>query len=213
MIVNCPKCGTEFDNKSKWGTRKFCSRSCANSRERPDSVKQKIRKGVKSHIKENGIIPTSQRLTPEEYDLYVEKQRRANEKRLLETPFDEVSIYSLRKRIMLEQKGHCNKCGLNEWQGEPIALELEHKDGDNQNNSRDNLECLCPNCHATTDTWRGRNKNRGRKNQQRVTEEQMVTAYLEAPNMRQALINLGLSAKGANYGRMKRCLTLYGIDY
>ena len=211
MIVNCPKCGTEFDNKSKWGTRKFCSRSCANSRERPDSVKQKIRKGVKSHIKENGIIPTSQRLTPEEYDLYVEKQRRANEKRLLETPFDEVSIYSLRKRIMLEQKGHCNKCGLNEWQGEPIALELEHKDGDNQNNSRDNLECLCPNCHATTDTWRGRNIKKNKK--RKVKKEDLVRAYLEEGNIKRALEKCNLAAKGDNYKTLKKFLTEEGIDY
>ena len=213
MITNCPKCGTEFENKTKWGTRKFCSRSCSNSRERPDSVKQKISQGIKRHIKENGVSNASTRLTPEEFDRVVEKSRQTRERNFLSRPFEEIAPSSIRKRIALEQKGHCNKCGLNEWQGEPIALELEHKDGDNQNNSRDNLECLCPNCHATTDTWRGRNKNRGRKTQQRVTNDQMVKAYLESPNMRQALINLGLSAKGGNYSRMKRCLTLYGIDH
>jgi len=211
VITNCPKCGTEFENKGRWGTRKFCSRSCANSRERPDNVKQKIRNSVRSYLDENGS-PYS-RITPEQFEEQVKKARLTRERNFLDKPFEEISPSSIRKRIALEQKGHCNKCGLDEWMGEPIALELEHKDGDNQNNSRDNLECLCPNCHATTDTWRGRNKNRGRTKQQRITDEQMVKAYLEAPNMRQALINLGLSAKGANYGRMKRCLTLYGIDY
>ena len=211
MITNCPKCGTEFENKTKWGTRKFCSRSCSNSRERPDSVRQKISNSVKTYVAENGTA--YDRLTPEQFDTILEKSRETREQNFLSRPFEEISPTSIRRRIALEQKGYCNKCGLNEWQGEPIALELEHKDGDNQNNSRDNLECLCPNCHATTDTWRGRNKNRGRKTQQKVTNDQMVKAYLEATNMRQALINLGLSAKGANYSRMKRCLTLYGIDH
>ena len=211
MITNCPKCGTEFENKTKWGTRKFCSRSCSNSRERPDSVRQKISNSVKTYVAKNGTA--YDRLTPEQFDTILEKSRETREQNFLSRPFEEISPTSIRRRIVLEQKGYCNKCGLNEWQGEPIALELEHKDGDNQNNSRDNLECLCPNCHATTDTWRGRNKNRGRKTQQRVTNDQMVKAYLESPNIRQALINLGLSAKGANYSRMKRCLTLYGIDH
>lgn len=211
MIVNCPKCGTEFDNKGKWGTRKFCSRSCANSRERSDAVRQKISKGVKSYVEKNGA--SSLRLTPEQFEQRIKKAKQTKERNFLNKPFEEIAPNSIRKRIILEQKGYCNKCGLNEWQGEPIALELEHKDGDNQNNSRENLECLCPNCHATTKTWRGRNKKKGRSNQQIITNEQMVKAYLEAPNIRQALSDLGLSAKGSNYGRMKRCLTIYGIDH
>jgi hypothetical protein len=32
MIINCPKCNVEFDNYSKWGVKKFCSRKCSNSR-------------------------------------------------------------------------------------------------------------------------------------------------------------------------------------
>ena len=211
MITNCPKCSEEFENKTKWGTKKFCSRSCANSRKRPDSVKQKIRNSVKNHYQENGVTPTRERLSPEEYDQYLEKQRKSRNKRLLETPFEQVSKYSIRKRIMLEQKGHCNKCGLNEWQGEPIALELEHKDGDNQNNSRENLECLCPNCHATTDTWRGRNL--GKKKAKKVSREELVRAYLEEGNIRRALLKCKLTAKGGNYATMKRYLDDEGIDY
>lgn len=41
--------------------------------------------------------------------------------------------------------------------GNPIPLELEHKDGDHGNNEISNLEILCPNCHAFTPTYRGKN--------------------------------------------------------
>ncbi len=47
---------------------------------------------------------------------------------------------------------------LSLWLNKPIPLELHHKDGDNTNNELDNLELLCPNCHALTDNYRGRNK-------------------------------------------------------
>lgn len=53
----------------------------------------------------------------------------------------------------------CEKCGNDgHWQGEIISLELDHIDGDNTNNERSNLRYLCPNCHALTLTYRGKNK-------------------------------------------------------
>ena len=55
-------------------------------------------------------------------------------------------------------KYECVNCGCNgEWQGGQIALEIDHIDGDNTNNELSNLRYLCPNCHALTDTYRGRN--------------------------------------------------------
>lgn len=45
-----------------------------------------------------------------------------------------------------------------EWLGQPIPLELEHRDGNSSNNELENLELLCPNCHAQT--YRSRNRKR-----------------------------------------------------
>lgn len=50
----------------------------------------------------------------------------------------------------------CEICGLEEWNGKPITLELHHIDGDNTNHSLDNIQLLCPNCHSQTEGWRGR---------------------------------------------------------
>jgi hypothetical protein len=57
----------------------------------------------------------------------------------------------------------CSDCGLSTWRGQPIPLELDHRNGDNRDNEFSNLRLLCPNCHAFTPTYRG--KNRGRLSQ------------------------------------------------
>ena len=49
------------------------------------------------------------------------------------------------------------ECHLASWNGRPIPLELDHVNGRRTDNRLDNLRILCPNCHAQTDTYRGRN--------------------------------------------------------
>ncbi|MEA3056309.1 MAG: hypothetical protein QOD30_1741 [Actinomycetota bacterium] len=56
----------------------------------------------------------------------------------------------------------CQHCGRAQWRCRPIPLELDHVNGDPTDNRFENLRVLCPNCHALTDTYCGR--NRGRRN-------------------------------------------------
>jgi len=51
----------------------------------------------------------------------------------------------------------CFKCGQgNEWNGEPLVLQLDHISGDHDDNRLENLRILCPNCHTQTPTFSGR---------------------------------------------------------
>lgn len=81
------------------------------------------------------------------------------------------SSYKLLRRLVGEgyKEYKCENCGLTDWLGKPLSLQLEHIDGNHNNNSFDNLKILCPNCHSQTDTFAGKNVDHSQsKRQQRI---------------------------------------------
>lgn len=71
------------------------------------------------------------------------------------------SISSSKKRIRLIEDGikenKCEICGLSEWMGKPIPLELHHRDFNHYNNELDNLQILCSNCHMQAHNYNNYN--------------------------------------------------------
>lgn len=77
-----------------------------------------------------------------------------------------VSSNCLKGRLIKEglfQK-KCHSCNLIKWLGVDIPLELEHINGNHSDNRIENLTILCPNCHALTPTYCGKNIKIRRKN-------------------------------------------------
>jgi Zn finger protein HypA/HybF involved in hydrogenase expression len=74
------------------------------------------------------------------------------------------SLHSSKLKSKLFRDGlkekKCECCGIEEWNGLPAPLELDHIDGDHYNNELSNLRILCPNCHAQTDTHSGKNRSK-----------------------------------------------------
>lgn len=99
------------------------------------------------------------------------------------------------------------------WQNGKIALELHHEDGDNTNNELSNLSYLCPNCHALTENYRGKNKKYAPKTTETIEEEVFLEALQTSSNIRQALIKLNLTPAGANYERAKALIEKYNIIF
>lgn len=119
-----------------------------------------------------------------------------------------VGVGTLRKYIISERGRICEGCGRETWNNMPIPLEVHHQDGDKFNNSRENLKLLCPNCHALTLNYRGKNSNTGKIF---VPDTLLVEALRNTASIRQALIKVGLAPKGGNYTRAKKLILRYGI--
>jgi predicted transcriptional regulator len=60
------------------------------------------------------------------------------------------------------KENRCEQCGLTEWRGKPLNMALHHVNGDGSDNRLENLLLLCPNCHAQTPNYGGRNGHRRR---------------------------------------------------
>jgi hypothetical protein len=87
--------------------------------------------------------------------------------------FDElVSTDAIKKRLVKERGHQCECCQKTMWLGGSIVLELDHVNGDRFNNTRENLRLLCPNCHALTPTYRGKNISKESKGSMSIRMKQ-----------------------------------------
>lgn len=64
------------------------------------------------------------------------------------------------KRRLLQEgviENRCSGCGIRDYNGKPLSMQLDHINGINDDYRLTNLRMLCPNCHSLTDTYGGRN--------------------------------------------------------
>ena len=82
----------------------------------------------------------------------------------------QTSMY-IKTYLFNKYNNKCARCGWSEKNiyTNTIPLEIEHIDGNFQNNSEDNLLLLCPNCHSLSGTYKGANKN-GRKSRKKYSK-------------------------------------------
>ena len=156
-MKTCPKCNIAHEKNGK-----YCCRSCANSRSFTAETNEKKRN--------SGLEFYSQYTSKERKQLHAEKMKlydfdehqrkvqEANRKREWSKPYEEMSHASVRKRLLHERNHTCEECGIGKkYNGKPLSLELDHKDGNSKNNKIENLRILCPNCHSQTPTHRAKN--------------------------------------------------------
>lgn len=98
--------------------------------------------------------------------------RKAVTPRSRKLPIDELLVIGrvgtnrthLKQRLLDDglKENRCEICGITEWNGKPLNMELHHRNGDGKDNRLENLQLLCGNCHAQTDNWGGRGTGRKR---------------------------------------------------
>lgn len=157
----CLNCGKEIKTQDR-SRRKFCSHSCAatyNNGKRTTDKKNEYclncGKPIHNpHSKYCSLECSNQFTYKQNVELW--RGNKISGSQIGGSPRTFV------RRYMFEKFNYCcEKCGFNEinqYTGNPI-LQLHHKDGDCKNNTEENLEVLCPNCHAMTENFGSRNKN------------------------------------------------------
>lgn len=107
---------------------------------------------------------------------------------------------TIKDKLFEEREYKCECCGITEWNGKSIKLQVHHIDGNHNNNTRSNLMILCPNCHSQTDNWTYK------KNQNKITDEMFLEALQNTSNICQACRMLGISPNQNNYKRAKKLI-------
>lgn len=209
-MASCEKCKKEIDGT--YGSGRFCSRSCANSKTHSELTRRKQSDSMKHFIL--GLSP-EERLAYENNkkscDIKVVMQERSKKNKqkklskIASAHFDELSMPEKRRRIDLERGGKCLLCdGGKVWMGRILTLELDHVDGDRLNNTRENLRLICPNCHSTTPTFRRRNAK------SKVSDLQIIECLKQSYSGYEVIKTLGLNS--GSYKRLRRIINLYGLQ-
>lgn len=112
----------------------------------------------------------------------MDKKKKSLDEILIENS-DYDNTNTLKNRLFNEgvKEERCEKCGLTEWNGEPIPLQLHHINGNRRDNRLENLQILCPNCHAQTDNFCGKNVDKPKRRSLNKIEryEKVKEAYGE----------------------------------
>lgn len=172
----CLYCGEyiPFNNRcvSEYKIKNFCSQSCSTSYNNK-GVRRNYKKDRNYDIKKyclncgKEIEYRNKYCSSKCQQDYQYKQYITRWKSGLESGTKgeyQISGY-IKKYLFDKYENKCAKCGwheINEFTGN-IPLEVHHKNGDYTDNTENNLELLCPNCHSLTKTYKAGNMGNGRK--------------------------------------------------
>lgn len=187
-MKQCPKCPNLHDKPGI-----YCCRKCANSR--IFSEASKTLKSIKS-------MAAFERLTEEDLKMrsskITETAKDTRKLKLEKHNFDNLSVVLKRERILSEQNNICNLCPQTlTWNGKPLKFQLDHISGNRKDETRSNLQMICPNCHSQTDTYGG-------KNGVKVTNKQIEDALATSENNHCVCVKVGLNPSAHAYERINK---------
>ena len=148
--VSCLNCHIEIKTTIK-EDKKFCSHSCSAT------FNNKKRETIKSIcLNCNCEINKKQKFCSGKCQHIFDMNKRVSENR---------ASSKTSKRYLINLYGNkCMECSWSEVNiiSGKVPIELEHIDGNSENNSLENLKLLCPNCHSLTPTYKALNSGNGR---------------------------------------------------
>lgn len=187
-MKQCPKCNKDHDKPGI-----FCCRSCANSR--VFTIESKVKKANSNKLYYETADPVLVKHRVEKASATYIKNK--NDK-IIAGDFNSLSNKMKREQILHEQNQKCNICKIGQiWNNSPLTFHLDHISGNRQDESRSNLQMICPNCHSQTETYGG-------KNGTKITNKQIEDAILISDNNYHICIKLGLNPSSYAYDRINK---------
>jgi 5-methylcytosine-specific restriction endonuclease McrA len=158
-LSRCENCDNLHDRT--YGSGRFCNSKCArgfSTKEKRKEINEIVSKKLMGNKSgkpfKKGQDERRRNLSDEDRRKAVIAKEKAREELYASSDFIDLPMEEKRRIVLREQNEQCGECGIAEWNGKPIVLELHHINGDNSINTRNNLVFLCPNCHSQTDSWR-----------------------------------------------------------
>jgi|688.fasta_scaffold36656_1 hypothetical protein len=164
----CKCCDADLPYEKKYN--KFCNQSCAAKFNNPfKKVIQERKNTAKPKVTKNCVSCGTVMENVRSDKKYCCHTCSSNHRRKIK--FDQIEsgdgtlyVRNYRNYLIHIRGNKCEDCGwdkINSVTGN-CPIELEHIDGNSENNSIDNLKLLCPNCHSLTSTYKNLNKGKGR---------------------------------------------------
>lgn len=163
LIKDCPNCQKQFESEKR-NRRKFCSQSCSASYGNKNGNRNKLGK-IKKNCLDCKVEFKPKRYTQEfcSSKCFGTYKSKSVYETILNGTCNSINPSSAKKYILEEQNSKCAICKMkNEWNNKNIVFVLDHIDGDASNNKRENLRLVCPNCDSQLDTYKSKNKGKGR---------------------------------------------------
>lgn len=155
----CKCCNMVLDYEKRNNT--FCNQSCAAKVNNVVVVKKKSETPYPTCVMCGGKCSTRKsKFCSTQCDI---QYRKLVQKKRIES--GEVTRHNAIRKYLINIRGpKCESCGwdkINPKSGK-CPIEMEHIDGNHNNNAFSNLKLLCPNCHSLTPTYKGLNRGHGR---------------------------------------------------
>lgn len=163
-----PSCMVDFSVKIKSNKKKFCSRSCAAQ---VNNVAFPKRDKVHSCKKCGVKVKSGRSYCDKDFASLYEERRNVRIQAWIKGEWNgcqknnSLMSQTVSNYLLKQANYACSGCGFNTphpVDGSTI-LEIDHINGDGTDHSPSNVRVLCPNCHALTPTYRGRNVGNGKR--------------------------------------------------
>ena len=119
-----------------------------------------------------------------------------------------VARHSVRRYLMGDPKfvHQCELCDNKEWNNEPIPLVLDHINGVRNDNRRENLRFICPNCDAQTDTYKGKNIKKT------LSDSELLEVISQCNSINEVCQKAKISSHGNSYDRIRNLMEQNNIS-